>query len=110
MGEKTHAGSRNNLLGKTPSQTEIERLSVEWQADGSFPPTYLWCGTADTLVDPENSLLLDTVLTRHDVPHVFETLEGVGHGVGLGDGLEWFDHAVKFWEEKRCSLGHLAPR
>ena len=42
MGPLTHSGSRDMLLGKEPSDEQIERLSVEKHITGSYPPTFLW--------------------------------------------------------------------
>lgn len=103
MGEKTHTGSRDNLLGKSPSAEEIRRCSVEKRIGENYPPTFLWCGDADKTVDPDNSKMLDTVLSAHHVPHKLTIYPGVDHGVGLGKGLaceNWLDEAVRFWEEQ----------
>ena len=104
MGPLTHAGSRENLLGKAPSEEEIDLRSVEKHVDGSFPPAYIWCGAADSSVDPENSRMLARALEAAGVPHRLEIFEGVGHGVGLAKGTAaepWLDHAVRFWNEQR---------
>ncbi|MCR5041514.1 MAG: alpha/beta hydrolase [Clostridia bacterium] len=103
MGKKTHAVSRKNLLGNDPEPGLADRLSVELNVDSDYPPTFLWYGTADKVVDPENSRMLDAALARADVRHETAEYEGVGHGVGLASGTaaeEWFDKAVAFWEEQ----------
>ena len=101
MGEKTHPESREHLLGDDAAPEDVARLSVEQHITPNFPPTYLWCGTADRTVDPENSRMLAAALEMNGVPHMYEELEGIRHGVGLGKGLPWFDHAVEFWESIR---------
>lgn len=104
MGERTHALSREYLLGKNPDPETIERLSVERQLTKDFPPTYVWNGTADASVDPENSRMLERALASAGIAHLYETFEGVGHGVGLATGTAaepWLDHAIKFWEEQQ---------
>lgn len=103
MGEKTHAGSRDNLLGKTPNKNEIERCSVERHITKNYPPTFLWCGDADKTVDPDNCKMLNAELSVHHVPHKLTIYPGVDHGVGLGNGLaceNWLDEAVSFWKEQ----------
>lgn len=100
MGELTHPGSRDNLLGKEPAAQDVDRLSVERQIISDYPPTYLWCGTADRTVDPKNSRMMAEALRKQGVPYQFEEFEGVDHGVGLGEGLaceSWFGNAVRFW-------------
>ena len=69
-----------------------------------YPPTFLWCGLEDSTVDTENSRMLAKALEKQNIPHVFLPVEGVDHGVGIGEGLAcegWFEKAVSFWEEHR---------
>ena len=108
MGEKTHRETRRNLLGDDPDPAMTDRLSVERHAGGDFPPTFLWYGTEDTSVDPENSLMLRRALDEAGVPAELIAYEGVGHGAGLGEGTEaegWIDEAVRFWESHRKLQG-----
>ena len=104
MEDYTHEGSRKNLLGEAPSQEMISLYSVEQNVTPNYPPTFLWCGDADQLVDPKNSRELAKALEKNGIPFKFVEYPGVGHGVGLGTGLAceaWFDEAVKFWEKQR---------
>lgn len=101
MGEKTHPGSRTNLLGPNPDPHMLRLASLETQITKTYPPTFLWTGLSDHTVDPENSFLLDAALTAAHVPHRFLTYPGVDHGVGLGEGLPcegWLEQAAAFWE------------
>lgn len=95
-----HIGTRKNLLGTTPTN-EIECLtSIENHIGKDFPRTFLWCGSADSLVPPENSRMLARQLEIHGVAHRFIEYPGVDHGVGIGKGLTcegWIEEAVKFW-------------
>ena len=108
MGEVAHAGSRNYLLGNAPSRQQIDFASVEKQLTSEYPPTFLWCGLEDHTVNPENSRLLAEALLKHGVHHRFLPVEGVDHGVGIGQGLPcegWFEKAVLFWEDCRKKKG-----
>lgn len=87
MGEGTHQGSRDHLLGKNPPRELLERLSLENQVTEGFPPTYLWWGEADSIVDPVNSRLMRQALEEKRVPHMARSWAGVDHGVGIGQGL-----------------------
>lgn len=103
MGEYTHKGSRENLLGKNPSQQMIEKLSVELNIDSDYPPTFLWYGTADDVVSPVNTKMLAQELEKAGVPFKTEEYEGIGHGAGLAEGTVarvWFEHAVDFWKNQ----------
>ena len=104
MGRYAHVGSRNYLLGPDPLPDLAELASVEKQITKDYPPTFLWCGLDDHTVDPENSRMLAASLARKDVPHQFLPIEGVDHGVGIGEGLPcegWLEKAVAFWETHR---------
>ncbi len=105
MGDHTHKGSCRNLLGKNPDKEMIDRLSVERHIDSDYPPTYLWCGTADQVVEPVNSEMLAEALKNNGVRYKFDELKDIGHGTGLGNDLPWFKRAVKFWEENQDLKG-----
>lgn len=107
MGEKTHIGSRENLLGKDAEPGKLDFASVEKQITANYPPTFLWCGDADQTVDPVNCEMLEAALKEKGIPHLRKCYPGVDHGVGLGQGLAcegWFDEAVKFWERCRDAV------
>ncbi len=104
MGENTHKGSRDNLLGKNPGRDMTERLSVELNVNSAYPPTFAWYGTADDTVGTVNTKMLADALKTHSVPHRIEEYEGIGHGAGLAKGTVaegWFSSAVSFWQEQR---------
>jgi acetyl esterase/lipase len=48
MGEKTHAGSKKNLLGDNPTPELVALLSNEKQVTAETPPTFL----VHTMTDP----------------------------------------------------------
>lgn len=101
--ELTHSGSRKNLLGRSPSQEMTWLTSVEQQVDEDYPRTFLWCGTADSVVSPENSRMLAARLEDKGVEYRMVEYPGVEHGTGLGIGLAcegWFEDAVKFWRSE----------
>lgn len=104
MGEYTHKGSRNNLLGKNAREDMIEMLSAEKHVTSDYPPTFVWYGTADETVAPLNTKMFAQALEEASVPHKVEEYEGIGHGAGLAKGTvaeDWFKHAVNFWIEQK---------
>ena len=104
LGAGTHPGSRDHLLGKDAAAGLAEELSVQNLVTKHFPPTYLWWGEADSVVDPVNSLLMKEALGENGVAHIARSFPGVDHGLGIGRGHAcegWFEEAVRFWEENR---------
>ena len=104
MGEKTHEGSRNFLIGQSPDGDMVHFASVERQITSAYPPTFLWWGSADSCVDPENSRMLREALEAQNIPCQCIEYPGVEHGVGIGRGLAcegWLEKAVAFWESNR---------
>ncbi len=84
MGEYTHKGSRNNLLGLEPSPELIEKLSCVKQVTDQTPPCFIWHAWDDPGVKMENSMLFATALREHGVPFELHIFEKGGHGMGLG--------------------------
>lgn len=84
MGEKTHAGSRRNLLGDNPSPEQIRLLSNELQVTKDTPPTFLFHTVADRAVVVENSLDFAAALARNGVPFSLHVYPDGPHGIGLG--------------------------
>lgn len=107
MTELTHAGTRDNLLGKNPTREQIIQTSVEQQVTEVYPPAFIWCGDGDKTVPPDNSRRMAAALKEKNIPCELREYPGVDHGVGLGEGLcceDWIEHAVAFWEEQRANL------
>lgn len=96
----THQGTRDNLIGKDAGEAKAEMYSVDNHVDKSYPPTYIWCGDADTTVPPENTKRMARALEDNHIPYQCEIFPGVEHGVGPATGTsaeDWIDHAVDFW-------------
>lgn len=53
----THMGSRNALIGKSPSKEDIQLFSNEMQINTNTPPAYLTHTADDKTVDVDNSIV-----------------------------------------------------
>ena len=95
MGEKTHAGSKSNLLGKDPSPAAIELFSNEKQVTAQTPPTFLAHAQDDRGVPPDNSQMFFDALQAHNVPSEYLKLPSGGHGLNGHKGPMW-----KEWQTK----------
>jgi acetyl esterase/lipase len=85
MGEFTHQGSKENLLGKKPSRKLVKLLSNELQVTTNTPPCFLWTTFEDKTVPPENTLLFAEALRKNRVPFDLHIYQHGGHGMGLKD-------------------------
>ncbi|MFA6172928.1 MAG: alpha/beta hydrolase [Kiritimatiellales bacterium] len=95
MGGKTHAGSKNNLLGKTPTPEAVELFSNEKQVTAQTPPTFLAHAQDDRLVPPDNSQLFFEALRAHNVPAEYLKLPSGGHGLNGYKGPMWEEWKTK---------------
>jgi acetyl esterase/lipase len=89
MGEKTHGGSRNNLLGPSPSAELMEFLSSEKQVTDKTPPTFLTHARTDTVVPVAHSQMFYEALKAHGVPTELQEFPKGNHGYNGYKGEEW---------------------
>jgi acetyl esterase/lipase len=107
MGQFTHRGSKERLLGENPPAELVELLSNELQVTAQTPPTFIWHTVEDTAVPVENALLFASALRRAGVPFALHVYEKGRHGIGLpaaGKGAPAWDEACLFWLEGRDFL------
>ncbi|MBQ9470999.1 MAG: alpha/beta hydrolase [Bacteroidales bacterium] len=77
-----HARSRKNLIGRRPSPALIDSLSLERHVPSNMPPTLLIATADDPVVNPQNSLMLDSALSAQQVNHRFVFYDRGRHGFG----------------------------
>ena len=85
MGDLTHRGSRNSLLGTNQSPEMVKYLSSELQVTANTPPCFLWTTFEDRTVPMENSLMFAEALRKNRVPFDLHIYQKGGHGMGLKD-------------------------
>jgi acetyl esterase/lipase len=101
MDEKTHGGSRTNLLGKDPEAKRVDLFSNEKQVTAKTPPTFLAHAKDDRVVVPEHSQAFYDALQAKRVPAKYLELPSGGHGLNSYKGPMW-----DAWQEQ--SLAWLA--
>jgi acetyl esterase/lipase len=97
-----HIGSRDNLIGKHPSQEKIKEYSNELQVDASTPPTFLFHAKDDDVVKVQNSIDFYDALKKNNVKAEIYLYEKGGHGFGMNNStsnVKWMD-LVKQWMMK----------
>jgi acetyl esterase/lipase len=84
MGQFTHAGSKKQLLGDSPTPEMVKLLSNDEQVTRETPPTFLVHTANDAGVPVENSLQFAEALRRAGVPFEMHIYERGKHGFGMG--------------------------
>jgi len=80
----THAGSRENLLGKHPLPDMVKHFSNELQVNAETPPTFLIHSIDDGAVPVQNSIDYALAMKKHNIPCELHIYQSGGHGYGLG--------------------------
>lgn len=91
----THAGSRENLLGKNPSRDLIKLYSNDKQVTAETPMCYLCWANDDTTVPPTNSTRYRTALKKEGVACHDKAFPSGGHGFGFKTTFAYHDAMVK---------------
>lgn len=94
FGEYANRGSRDKLVGLTPSPEQIELYSNEKQVAPDTPPTFIVQAGDDKVVVPQNSLMFYDALLKAKVKVEMHLFQAGGHGFGLinpTSKAHWFD-------------------
>jgi acetyl esterase/lipase len=83
MGSHVHMGSRDELIGKAPSDAAIRAYSPERNVSAATPPTILFHAADDPTVPVENSLAMFDALRGASIAAELHIFEKGGHGFGL---------------------------
>ena len=94
-----HNGSRENLLGKIPSQEYLDYYSNDLQVREDTPPAILIHSDDDKGVLPENSIQYYLALRKYNIPAALHIWEDGGHGYGLGNDKGSIKSWAKICEE-----------
>jgi acetyl esterase/lipase len=100
----THAGSRSNLLGPTPSAELVQAMSTDRRVTARTPPSFLFHTADDAGVPVENSLRFAAALRSANVPYELHVFETGRHGVGLAPDnpvLSAWPHLLESWLRAR---------
>lgn len=87
----THAGSRENLLGKVYNKDSVEYYSNELQVTKQTPPTLIFLSDDDKAVIPQNSLDFYAALKRNGVPASLHIFPEGAHGWGFHETFRYHE-------------------
>ncbi len=107
FGERTHGGTRDNLLGDySDDETLVEKYSLEKNVTKDTPSTFIWHTAADGSVPVVNSLSFATSLSANGIPFELHVFPFGGHGMSTGTkevcheenkyAARWVDLSVKW--------------
>lgn len=83
----SHGGSFLNLLGRQPTESDIEYFSTYKNIKPSTPPTFIWHTATDTSVPVKNSLLYADGCIKNNVPVELHIYPYGYHGLSTSDKL-----------------------
>ena len=96
-----HIGSRNNLLGKTPSVDKVNFFSNELHVNQTTPQTFLVHTADDTVVSPENSFRFYHALRKNKVNSELHIYSEGEHGFLKKPVFEeWFGRTVNWMKDR----------
>ena len=103
LGDLTHVGVRDNLLGKKPSLDDIQRFSCERQVTRQTPPAFLAHAVDDRGVLIDNSRLYHQALQAQGVASKLVELPDGGHGLNGYQGASWdtWQREAILWLKRR---------
>lgn len=109
-GKNAHRSSFENLIGECSDDMLFEKLSLEKSVREDTPPAFVWHSSNDDCVPCENSILMASALSEHNIPFELHIFNGKGHGTSLCDErtysgksenidnacCKWFDLCIKW--------------
>ena len=90
----THAGSRQNLLGSSPSAALVKLYSNEKQVTEETPMAYVTWATNDGTVPPKNSNEYIKALKAKGVPVHYKSYSTGGHGFGFNPSFAYHEQML----------------
>jgi len=104
----SHLGSRDQLIGKTPTAEKIKQYSNELQVTNQTPPAFLVHASDDDAVNPQNSIRFYEALVKNKIPAELHIYQSGGHGFGMKQKNEnelWMERcrnwmAINGWLKK----------
>lgn len=104
MGKYTHQGSKDNLLGRNPSDKLVKRFSNHLQVSPKTPISFIVHASNDPTVHPFNSLLFYKALKKQGISATLHIFPQGGHSMALrnnpGSTNLWTELCEEWLQEK----------
>lgn len=105
MTDYTHQGSKNNLLGKQPSNELVNLYSNELQVNAQTPPAFIMHSSNDKTVPVNNSIRYYQAMLEQGISATMHLYPVGGHGWGYRDSFpyksQWKAELEKWLREIR---------
>lgn len=98
--------TRENLIGKRPSQEALNLYSTDKHVGAKTPPTYLVHAADDDVIPVKNSLRFFDAMLKANVSGELHILQSGGHGFGIsdpGNKNNWFS-SCQNWMQRNGLL------
>ncbi|HEY5759702.1 MAG TPA: alpha/beta hydrolase [Steroidobacter sp.] len=98
-----HKGSRDQLLGATPTPEDMKRFSAELAVTSETPPTFLIHAADDKTVPVANSIMFFEALQAQKIPSQLMVYPAGGHGYGLNNattGDRWIERCRQWLQSQ----------
>lgn len=95
----TNPGSREQLIGRQPTQEKIDFFSNELHVSSNTPPSFMVHASDDEAVKPSNSIFFYEALIKNHVEAELHIYQKGGHGFGMHNPTTpdvWMDR-LKNW-------------
>ena len=103
MSDYTHQGSKDNLLGKNPTDELVRLYSNEMQVNAQTPPAFIMHSSDDTVVPVANSINYYMNMVKQGVMAAMHLYPIGGHGWGYNENFpyksQWKDELEKWLRE-----------
>lgn len=103
MSDYTHQGSKDNLLGKNPTDELVRLYSNEMQVNAQTPPAFIMHSSDDTVVPVANSINYYMNMVKQGVMATMHLYPIGGHGWGYNENFpyksQWKDELEKWLRE-----------
>ncbi|WP_246230169.1 alpha/beta hydrolase [Mucilaginibacter humi] len=97
-----HTGSRDNLLGKSPSPENIALFSNELQVGPLTPISWLVHSSEDKVVPVANSIAFYTALRKYGIPAELHLYSKGEHGFLTAPAfVEWFGRCIYWMKQEK---------
>lgn len=103
MSDYTHQGSKDNLLGKNPTDELVRLYSNEMQVNAQTPPAFIMHSSDDTVVPVANSINYYMNMVKQGVMATMHLYPIGGHGWGYNENFpyksQWKNELEKWLRE-----------